>query len=88
MELDMQYIDKWSLWLDVKILVQTGTRRAACEPEQPSPLSLNVETVRWTTPRLRFHHLTLLRNRLVTYLVIDASTLNANRSCFLRDLSL
>jgi lipopolysaccharide/colanic/teichoic acid biosynthesis glycosyltransferase len=23
MELDMQYIDKWSLWLDFKILVQT-----------------------------------------------------------------
>jgi lipopolysaccharide/colanic/teichoic acid biosynthesis glycosyltransferase len=23
MELDMQYIDKWSLWLDLKILVQT-----------------------------------------------------------------
>jgi exopolysaccharide biosynthesis polyprenyl glycosylphosphotransferase len=23
MELDMQYIDKWSLWLDIKILVQT-----------------------------------------------------------------
>ncbi len=23
MELDMQYIDKWSLWLDVKILLQT-----------------------------------------------------------------
>jgi lipopolysaccharide/colanic/teichoic acid biosynthesis glycosyltransferase len=23
MELDMQYIDKWSLWLDLKILAQT-----------------------------------------------------------------
>jgi lipopolysaccharide/colanic/teichoic acid biosynthesis glycosyltransferase len=23
MELDMQYIDKWSLWLDFKILAQT-----------------------------------------------------------------
>jgi lipopolysaccharide/colanic/teichoic acid biosynthesis glycosyltransferase len=23
MELDLQYIDKWSLWLDLKILVQT-----------------------------------------------------------------
>ena len=23
MELDMEYIDKWSLWLDLKILVQT-----------------------------------------------------------------
>jgi lipopolysaccharide/colanic/teichoic acid biosynthesis glycosyltransferase len=23
MELDMQYIDKWSLWLDIKILART-----------------------------------------------------------------
>jgi len=23
MELDMEYIDKWSLWLDIKILMKT-----------------------------------------------------------------
>jgi len=23
MELDLQYIDKWSIWLDLKILAQT-----------------------------------------------------------------
>ena len=29
MELDMQYIDKWSLWLDFKILAQNSSCRVA-----------------------------------------------------------